>query len=195
MQTASWVRPEEVPKPNNLDTRNLSATFFYDPTTSWPRKQSKHKIWLVQRFEPRNFEYVRFFPIWLDSAAKPILVCWSITNSTSRQTETSINATFWFLPLQWWWFLSEWRVNVAQIHVDSDPWIEFWVLRCHWGTVICYQSNPHKKRWKRALCLPLWPWPKHNNTKHCDPICLVIIHCHVQNHAVELACIWLWLER
>ena len=51
----------------------FSATFFYDPTTSWPCKQSKTKIWLVQRFKPRRFENVWFFLIWPDSAAKPVL--------------------------------------------------------------------------------------------------------------------------
>jgi len=49
----------------------FSATFFYDPTTSWSCKQPKTKIWLVQRFKPRRFENVRFFLI--DSAAKPVL--------------------------------------------------------------------------------------------------------------------------
>ena len=44
-----------------------------DPTTSWPRKQPKPKIWLVQRFKPRRFKNVRFSLIWPDSAAKPVV--------------------------------------------------------------------------------------------------------------------------
>jgi len=44
-----------------------------DPTTSWPCKQPKTKIWLVQKFKPRRFENVRFFLIWPDSATKLVL--------------------------------------------------------------------------------------------------------------------------
>ena len=41
----------------------FSATFFNDPTTSWPCKQPKTKIWLAQRFKPRRFENDFFF-LW-----------------------------------------------------------------------------------------------------------------------------------
>jgi len=55
---------------------------FYDPITSWPCKQPKTKIWLVQRFKPRRFENVRFFLIWPDSAAK--LVISSFVSESTR---------------------------------------------------------------------------------------------------------------
>ena len=51
----------------------FSPTFLYDSTPSWPRKQTKPKIWLVQRFKPRSCKNVRFFLIWPDSAAKPVI--------------------------------------------------------------------------------------------------------------------------
>jgi len=50
-----------------LTSNIFSPTFFDDLTTSWPYKQQKTKIWLVQRFKPWRFGNVWFFLIWPDS--------------------------------------------------------------------------------------------------------------------------------